>query len=165
MKNGGVVNKERFLRRAAGAAAIVALVLATNECYRQVRGVLETVNQSKADIALLKRDLYVLQVQLDNRPSSPPAVVEGNAQVAPMAFVTPAAPRITPMPDPIGPALPLPETRPQVRPKPQSSDEPKSLVSVVLMSDAKPSAPAAAGPSAKQPDTAKVDVQLIGDVK
>lgn len=158
------MNKERFLPRAAGAAAIVALVLVTNECYRHVRALLDTVNQSKADIALLKRDLYVLQVQLDNRPVSSPPAIDGAAASAPAAFVAPAAPRLTPMPEPIGPALPLPEARPAARPKPQSNDESKSLVSVVLMSDAKPS-PATAAPGAKQPDTAKVDVQLIGDAK
>lgn len=163
-QNGGVVNKERFLPRAAGAAAIVALVLVTNECYRHVRDLLDTVNRSKADIALLKRDLYVLQVQLDNRPVSSPPVVDGAAPGAPAAFVAPAAPRFMPMPEPIGPALPLPEARPAARPKPQSSDKSKSLVSVVLMSDAKPTA-AAVGAGAKQPDTAKVDVQLIGDAK
>jgi hypothetical protein len=158
------VNKERLLPRAAGAAAIVALVLVTNECYRQVRDVLDTVSHSKADIALLKRDLYVLQVQLDNRPVSSPAMVDGAAPGAPTAFVAPAPPRFTPMPEPIGPALPLPEARPAARPKPQSSEESKSLVSVVLMSEAKPS-PAAVGLGEKQPDTAKVDVQLIGDAK
>jgi len=159
------VNKERFLPRAAGAAAIVALVLVTNECYRHVRGLMDTVNQSKADIALLKRDLYVLQVQLDNRPASPSGPVDGGAAVAYTALATPSSPRITPMPEPIGPVLPLPEARPQARSKPQSGDEAKSLVSVVLMSDAKASTPAAVIPGAKQPDTAKVDVRLIGDAK
>lgn len=158
------MNKQRFWTRALGAVSIVALVLVTNEGYRQVRGLVDTVNQSKRDIALLKRDLYVLQVQLDNGavPANAPAAV-----AAPIAMSAPApAPVALPMPAPIGQRLALPDTPALPRPKPQSNDELKSMVNVVLMSDAKAVAStSSASTTAKPADGSKMDVRLVGDAK
>lgn len=144
--------------------AIVALVLVTNEGYRRVRSLIDAVAQSKHDIAQLKRDLYVLQVQLDNGPlaAKPQAAV-----AAPVVMSAPAIPAAlpVPLPVPIGPTPELPSAPTRPRPKAQSSDETKSLVNVVLMSDAK--APAAlspsSNPSAKPADGPKIDVRLIGE--
>jgi hypothetical protein len=169
--NGGVVNKESLWPRAIGAVAVIALVLVTNECYRHVRALVDAVAQSKHDIAVLKRDLYVLQVQLDNQPTNPqtPAVA---VAVAPDSMPAPTASPLTfpPMPAPIGPVLPLPDPPARPRPKLQPSDEgksveTKSLLSVVLMSDAKAIAPASPGASTKPQDGAKLDVHLIGEAK
>lgn len=155
------MNKERFWPRVGGALAIIVLVLVTNEGYRHYRGLIDAVNQSKQDIAVVKRDVYVLQVQLDNRP----ALASAPATASP-AFVASAlapAPAAYPMPAPMGQTLPLPETPTRPRPKPQAVEDQKSLVSVVLMSDAKPAAPASA--TVKLNEGPKVDVQLIGDSK
>lgn len=156
---------ERFWPRAAGALAIIALVLVTNEGYRHVRGLVDTVNQSKQDIALLKRDLYVLQVQLDNAPVTPSAkVVPTVLPVATSAPAYPVAPLGFPMPAPMGQTLTLPESTARPRPKVQMAEEPKSLVSVVLMSDEKASVtPAVAG--TKAADGPKMDVKLLGEAK
>lgn len=159
------MNKQRFWPRAAGALAIIALVLVTNEGYRRVRGLIDTVDQSKQDIALLKRDLYVLQVQLDTGAMAPAGPAIATPVTAVPASPAPAAVVATPypMPAPIGPGLALPETPARPRPKPQPSDEPKSMVNVVLLSDEKPAPAAAAG--VKSQDVAKMDVKLIGDAK
>lgn len=160
------MNKERIWPRALGAASIVALVLVTNEGYRQVRSLVDSVNQSKHDIALLKRDLYVLQVQLDNGPVTAHAPMRA-AIATPMVMNTPPLPQIAlPMPAPIGQMLGLPDTPSRPHPKPKSSDEPKSLVSVVLMNEAKPaSTPAPGASTAKPAEGPRIDVQLIGDAK
>lgn len=155
---------ERFWPRAAGALAIIALVLVTNEGYRHIRGLVDTVAQSKQDIALLKRDMYVLQVQLDNGSGIPAKVV---ATAVPMASPSPAypvAPLGLPMPAPMTQTLALPESQARPRSKTQTVDEPKSLVSVVLMSDEKASAtPAAIG--TKAAEGPKMDVKLLGEAK
>ena len=156
------MDKERIWRRAVGAVAIVALVLVTNECYRQVRAFVDQVNQSKQDIASLKRELYVLQVQLDNRPTSTP--IADQAASAPAVPVALHAPAFTPMPAPIGQTLPLPEPAPRPLPKAEPTPEPKSEMNVVLVSDAK-AAPAVGEPSVKLIDGPKVDVQLVGASK
>jgi len=160
------VKIERFWPRAAVAPAIIALVLITNEGYRHVRGLVDTVNQSKQDIALLKRDLYVLQVQLDNGPGPVP----GAAVAAPVSFATAApatsaAPAGYPMPVPGPMALPLPESpaRPRLKAA-QPTDEPKSLVSVVLMSEEKAHATLGATVT-RSADSPTMDVKLIGDAK
>lgn len=155
------MNKERFLPHAITALAIIALVVLTNEGYRHYRGLADGVSQSKQDIATLKRDLYVLQVQLDNRPTSsmpPAAFTQMGGASAPLT-----APAPYPMPAPIGPALPLPDAAPRMKPKQQAGDEQKSMVNVSLMREAK----VAAAPVAdlKASEGPKVDVQLIGDSK
>jgi hypothetical protein len=158
------VNKERLVPRVIGAVAVVALVLVTNECYRHVRALVDAVDQSKHDIAVLKRDLYVLQVQLDNQPSTPQAPAVAVAPVSmPAAIASPVT--LPPMPAPIGPMLPLPDPPARPRPKPQPSEEAKSLLSVVLMSDAKAVAPASPSASPKPQDGAKLDVHLINETK
>lgn len=159
------MNKVRFWPRALGAVSIVALVLVTNEGYRQVRGWIDALQQSKRDIALLKRDLYVLQVQLDNGPaaSATPSTV-----AAPVVMNSPAPAHVPlPIPAPIGPTLALPDAAPRPHPKPQSNDETKSMVDVVLMSDAKAPATATSGAStmAKAADGPRIDVRLVGDSK
>jgi hypothetical protein len=158
------VNKERFWPRAIGAVSVVALVLVTNEGYWQVRSLVDAVGQSKHDIAQLKRDLYVLQVQLDNGPVPAPAP----ASVPTSGIMSSAmpAPLALPLPVPMGQSLPLPEGPTRTRPKLQSNDEAKSMVSVVLMGDTKPSPGAASGaPTAKPSDGPKLDVRLIGEGK
>jgi hypothetical protein len=139
-----------------GAVAVVALVLVTNECYRHVRGLVDDVSHAQRDIAVLKRDLYVLQVQLDNRPATPAARIE---EVAPPPAFLPA-----PLPLPMRrvPAIAEEPSRPKA--EPQSNGEKKSLVSVALMSDLKgptattePGGKPAAGPT--------VNVKLIGEAK
>lgn len=156
------MDKERFLVHAKGAMAIIVLVLLTNEGYRHYRGLADSVTQSRQDIAKLQRDLYVLQVQLDNGASP------GQSAPTSAPVVTAAAPAhlsaTLPMPAPMASVLSLPEPPAQPRAKAQPSDEPKSMVSVVLMSEAK-AAPATSGASAKQAASPKVDVQLIGDSK
>jgi hypothetical protein len=152
------VNKERFLPHAVSALAIIALVVLTNEGYRHYRGIADGVSQAKRDIATLKRDLYVLQVQLDNRPAlapTPGATTQVGGFTAPVTY---------PMPAPIGPTLPLPDAAPPMRPKQQASDEQKSMVSVLLMSDAKVVAPVPVA-GVKSNDGPKIDVQLISDSK
>ncbi|MFC5550222.1 hypothetical protein [Massilia aerilata] len=156
------MNKERFWPRALGAVAIVALVLVTNEGYRRVRSLIDAVDQSKHDIAQLKRDLYVLQVQLDNGPVAAKPQVAVAAPVVMNAPTIPAALPV-PLPVPMAPTLDLPSAPARPRPKAQSSDETKSLVNVVLMSDAK--APAASSATAKPADGPKIDVRLIGESK
>jgi len=153
------VNKERLWRRAGGALAIIALVLVTNEGYRHYRGLVDAVSQSKQDIAVLKRDLYVLQVQLDNSPAS--GLTSATSTPVVVASAIAPAPAAYPMPAPMAQTLPLPETPARPRPKLQASEDQKSLVSVVLMSDAKPAAPTSVSP--KSNEGPKVDVQLIGD--
>lgn len=155
---------ERFWPRAAGAAAIVALVLVTNEGYRRVRALVNAVNQSKVDIGLLKRDLYVLQVQLDTQPTSPRGpVMVAAPEVMASAFPTPLA--FPPLPTPIGRSLGLPDAPVRQGPKPQSGDEPKSLVSVVLMGDSKAPAATALSAGTKPAEGPKINVQLLGDPK
>lgn len=158
---------ERFWPRAAGAMAIVALVLVTNEGYRRARALVDEVGQSKSDIALLKRDLYVLQVQLDTQPKSQRGPILAVApEVMSATFPTPLA--FPPLPAPMGQSLGLPDDPVRQRPKPRFGDEPKSLVSVVLMGDLKaPAAPAAPASSAgtKAPEGPKFNVRLIGDPK
>ena len=151
------MNKERFWPRLAGALTVVALVLATNEFYRHARALVDDVNQSKREIAVLKRDLDVLQVQLDNRPVVQMAPVETRA---PTPLVLPPTP--IPLPMPMGDALAMPEQPARPRAKPQASDEAKSLVSVVLISDAKA---AAAGSGSKPVEGPTMDVQLLGGSK
>lgn len=156
---------DRFWPRAAAALAIVALVLVTNEGYRHVRGLVDTVTKSKQDIALLKRDLYVLQVQLDTGSGSQTVKVMPSgirAATAAPAFSVP--PLDFPIPLPMAQTLALPESPVRPRPKPQTIDEPKSLVSVVLMSDEKAAAAPASG-GTKPADGPKMEVKLIGEVK
>lgn len=155
------MNKERFWPRVGGALAIIALVLVTNEGYRHYRSLVDAVNQSKQEIAVAKRDLYVLQVQLDNSPALASTLATATPVV--VAAATAPAPAAYPMPAPMGQTLPLPETPTRPRPKSQSVEDQKSLVSVVLMSDAKPASPASA--TVKLNEGPKVDVQLIGDSK
>lgn len=155
------MDKQRIWPRAMGAMAIVALVLVTNECYRHVRAFVDQVNQSKQDIASLKRELYVLQVQLDTRPMSAPAGEAASVLVAPVA--NPAT-VFSPMPAPIGQMLPLPEPASRPRPKAEPSAEAKNQVSVVLLGDAK-AAPAAGEAGVQLVDRPKMDVQLIGATK
>lgn len=156
------MDKQRIWPRAIGAVAIVALVLVTNECYRHVRAFVDDVNQSKQEIASLKRELYVLQVQLDNRPGSRAA--PDQLASAPVAPVAAHPPEFIPIPAPIGQTLPLPEPAPRPHSKAEPSAESKNQVSVVLLSDAK-AAPAASEPSVKLLDGPKLDVQLIGAAK
>lgn len=158
------MNRERFWPRAVGAVAIVALVLVTNEGYRRVRSLVDAVDQSKHDIAQLKRDLYVLQVQLDNGPVAAKPQV---AVAAPGVMNAPAIPAAlpVPLPVPMGPTLDLPSGPARPRPKAQSSDETKSLMNVVLMSDAKAPAASSTSPTAKPADGPKIDVRLIGESK
>jgi hypothetical protein len=156
---------DRFWPRAAAALAIVALVLVTNEGYRHVRGLVDTVTKSKQDIALLKRDLYVLQVQLDTGPVSAPAKAQPSGMpVAQAAPAFSAAPLDFPIPLPMAQTLALPENPVRPRPKAQTIDEPKSLVSVVLMSDEKATAAPASG-GTKPADGPKMEVKLIGEAK
>jgi hypothetical protein len=159
---------DRFWPRAAAALAIIALLLVTNEGYRRMRGLVDTVARSKQDIALLKRDLYVLQVQLDTgsggqtakvMPSGIPAAA---AATAAPAFSVP--PLDFPIPSPMAQTVALPESPVRPRPKVQTIDEPKSLVSVVLMSDEKAAAAPASG-GTKQADGPKMEVKLIGEAK
>lgn len=151
------MNKERFWPRLAGAFAVVALVLATNEFYRHARALVDDVKQSKREVAMLKRDLNVLQVQLDNWPV---VQMAPDATRAPTPMVLPPAP--IPLPLPMANALAMPEQPARPRAKPQASDEPKSLVSVVLISDAKA---AAAGSGSKPVEGPTMDVQLLGGSK
>lgn len=156
---------DRFWPRVAAALAIVALVLVTNEGYRRVRGLVDTVAKATQDIALLKRDLYVLQVQLDSgsgsqtvkvMPSGMPAATAAPAfSVPPLDFPIPLPMAQTPAP---------PENPVRPRPKTQAIDEPKSLVSVVLMSDEKAAAAPASG-GMKPADSPKMEVKLIGEAK
>ena len=156
---------ERFWPRSAGALAIIALVLMTNEGYRHVRGLVDAVNTSTQDIAVLKREVYVLQVQLDNAPSI--GSTKAIATAVPVATAAPAwsvAPLDFPMPVPMAQTLALPESPARPRQKPQAANEPKTLVSVVLLSDEKAaSTPLSAG--TKSADGPKMDVKLIGDAK
>ena len=158
------MNKERFWPRALGTLSIVALVLVTNEGYRHVRSLVDAVNQSKNDIAVLKRDLYVLQVQLDHAPVAASTHATG---ATPVLMNLPApTPVALPMPAPIGhtPALPAGPTRPPA--KLQSNDDTKSMLNVVLMSDAKLPATSPASPgTAKPAEASRIDVKLVGDPK
>ena len=156
---------DRFWPRAAVALAIIVLVLVTNEGYRHVRGLVDTVTKSKQDIELLKRDLYVLQVQLDTGPGGPPLKVLPSAM--PVALAAPAfsaAPLDFPIPLPMAQALAMPESPARPRLKAQTIDEPKSLVSVVLMGDEKAAAAPASG-GTKQADGPKMEVKLIGEAR
>jgi hypothetical protein len=126
-----------------------------------VRAFVDGVNHSKQEIASLKRELYVLQVQLDTRPGS--AMVPDQVASMPAVPVAAQSPTFTPMPVPIGPTLALPDPPPRPRPKVEASAEPKDQINVVLMSDAK--ATAASEPSVKLLDGPKMDVQLIGASK
>jgi hypothetical protein len=157
----------RLWPRAVGALAIVVLVLLTNEGYRQLRGLIDSVDQSKKDIASLKRDLYVLQVQVDNSPVPSPGPVTAPAPEGVHYSFPSAVPTTYPMPIPIGKVLPLPEASEGPKATPQKPEEPKSLVSVVLMKDEKaiPTGAAAAAAGAKSVDGPKMDVKLIGDSK
>ena len=162
------MNKERLMRRAAGALAVVALVLVTNEGYRHVRAFVDDVAQAKQQIASLKREVYVLQMQLDTRPTGSPVLAVPNAVSEPLSVPPPVAVTTLPIPGPIGPALALPESPARHRAKAQSSsaesDDQKSQVSVVLMSDPKPASTPSVQ-SAKSPDESKMDVKLVGDAK
>lgn len=149
--------KERFWPRLAGAVAVVVLVLGTNEFYRHARALVDDVSQSKREIAILKRNLDVLQVQLDNRPVVQLAPAE---RPAPAPLVFPSAP--IPLPMPMGGALAMPEQPARARAKPPASDEPNSLVSVVLIGDA---TAAAAGSGSKPIVAPTMDVQLVGNSK
>jgi heme exporter protein D len=155
-------SKKGFFLWMASAVAIVVLVQVSNEGYWRVRALVETVKQSKHDIEVLKREIYVLQVQLDN-PTRPTRSPEGIAMPTVITAAAPA-PVAIPMPSPMAQALPLPDQPAKPRAKMQSSEEGKSLVNVVLMSEQKP-AQAAPGGGAKSPEGPKIDVQLIGDSK
>ena len=159
---------ERIWPPTAAAVAIIALVVATNEGYRKVRVLVDTVAQSKRDVEQLKHDLYVLQTQLDNGPG--PA---GSSQVRDVPTVFPViapapihpAPMVAlPMPAPMGTALSRPEAIAHPRARASTAEEPKSLVNVLLMSDVKASA-LEPGSGAKMPEGPKIDVHLIGDSK
>lgn len=158
---------DRLWPRVAAAVGIIALVLVTNEGYRHVRSLVDTVSKSKQDIAVLKRDLYVLQVQLDNGPGVSPGKVSSAAvpfSIAAPAPASPVGPYEFPLPPPMAPTLGVAESPVRARPKVQTIDEPKSLVSVVLMSDEKAAAaPVSSG--TKQPDGPKMEVKLIGEAK
>lgn len=162
------MNIKRFLPHVASAVAIIALVLVTNESYRHVRGLLDVINQSKQDLAQLKRDVYVLQVQLDTQPTSP--LVPQSSPSIPAPFPT----AFSMMPSPIGQVLPLPDTltRPGVK-QPTDVDS-KSLMSVILMNELKSQSPAASASASastskisptKTSDGPRLEVQLIGDTK
>jgi hypothetical protein len=159
---------DRFWPRVAAALAIVALVLVTNEGYRRVRGLVDTLAKATQDIALLKRDLYVLQVQLDTGSGSQTVKVMPSGM--PAATAAPAAPAFSvppldfPIPLPMAQTPALPENPVRPRPKAQAIDEPKSLVSVVLMSDEKAAAAPASG-GIKPADSPKMEVKLIGEAK
>jgi len=71
---------------------------------------------------------------------------------------------LPPLPPPLGSAT-LSELPSRVRPKPQQSDEPKSLLNVALLADDKPSTLVAVGAVGKAADKPKIDVQLLGDSK
>lgn len=154
------MNKERIWPRAVGAVSIVALVLVTNEGYRHLRGLVDNVAQSKHDIAQLQREINVLQVQLDNRP----AVQTAAAAVAPALSASSAGYSFPPLPPPLG-VTSLSEPPARLRPKPQQSDEPKSLLNVALMADDKSSTVATVGAAGKPAEKAKMDVQLLGESK
>lgn len=162
------MNIKRFLPHVASAIAIISLVLVTNESYRHVRGLLDVVNQSKQDLAQLKRDVYVLQVQLDTQPTSP--LVPQSSPSIPAPFPT----AFSMMPSPIGQVLPLPDTLPRPGAKQPTDVDSKSLMSVTLMNELKSQSPAASASAAastskisptKTPDGPRLDVQLIGDAK
>lgn len=162
------MNIKRFLPHVASAIAIVALVLVTNESYRHVRGLLDVVNQSKQDLAQLKRDVYVLQVQLDTQPTSSP--VAQSSPSIPAPFPT----AFSMMPTPIGQVLPLPDTLPRPGAKQPTDVGSKSIMSVTLMNELKSQSPAASASASastsktsltKTPDGPRLDVQLIGDAK
>lgn len=151
------MNKERLKRHALRALAIVALVLVTNEGYRHARALWDNVNQSKTDIAKIKRDLYVLQVQLDNQP----APIRTLGTTSPM-----------PLPFPLMPSVMSQETlgvesTPKSQTKSPTGVEPKSLINVSLMSDPKLSTPgqSASVVNPKPLEGVKINVQLIGDSK
>ena len=163
------MNKTGFWPRAAAGAAIVALVLLTNEGYRQVRTLVDTVTQSEREIAQFKRDLYVLQVQIDSGPITAATSAMSEAPVAVPTFA-PSPPPVRaallalPMPSPIGLTRAALEVPAQPRTKPQPEDENKSLMKVVLMSEAKTTTVAQAS-VAQAPEGPKMDVHLIGDLK
>jgi hypothetical protein len=139
-----------------GAVAVVALVLVTNECYRHVRGLVDDVSHSKRDIAVLQRELYVLQVQLDNRPAAPAARID---EVAPAPVMLPP-----PLPLPMRHVPAIADGQSHPKAEPQANVEKKSLVSVALMTDAK-GTPGTAEPGVKPPAGPTVDVKLIGEAK
>lgn len=149
------MNKERVMRQVLGALAIVVLVLVTNEGYRHVRGLVDSVNQSKTDIAQLKRDVYVLQVQLDNQPVAGRSTANLSTTSVPLPMPFPM------MPAQVGQLDTIAET-----PKKQNAVAPKSLMNVELMSDEKsPPGPTSSRVEAKAKNEPKISVQLIGDAK
>lgn len=155
------MNKERFKGHALRALAIVALVLATNEGYRHARALWDNVNQSKTDIAQIKRDLYVLQVQLDNQPSPIRALGTNSPGPIPLPLPFPMMPSAT------GQEPSSTDAAPKSQAKSPAGIEPKSLINVSLMSDPKFSTPSqpASVVNSKSLDDPKINVQLIGDSK
>ena len=153
------MNKERFKRHALRALAIVALVLVTNEGYRHARALWDNVNQSKTEIAKIKRDLYVLQIQLDNQPGPIRTLGTNSPGLVPLPFPM--------MPSVIGQEPSATETAPKSQTKSPAGVEPKSLINVSLMSDPKLSTPSqpASVVNSKPLGGPKINVQLIGDSK
>lgn len=153
------MNKERLKRHALRALAIIALVLVTNEGYRHARALWDNVNQSKTDIAKIKRDLYVLQVQLDNQPA--PIRTLGTTSPVPMPLPFPMMPSV------MGQETSGVDPTPKSQTKSPTGVEPKSLINVSLMGDPKLSTPgqSASVANPKPLEGVKINVQLIGDSK
>lgn len=149
------MNKERVMRRVAWALAVVALVVVTNEGYRRVRSLIDSVSKSEADIAQIKRDVYVLQVQLDNQPVAGRMAANMSTAAVPL-----------PMPFPM---MPAPAGQPDVvedTPKKKATVAPKSQMSVELISTEKTSPePSSPRVETKAKNESKMSVQLIGDSK
>lgn len=150
------MSKSDWRSQALFGVAILAVVFVSNECYRYVRSVIDTISSLQASVSTLSRDVQVLNQSISGQVKAPAGLVSNPVMDNALALPLP----------PVPPPLRVPATSshsgvPEVRVDAKKQATEDGMMNVALRSETKNNTAATdatdkPAPAKQQPVTVKL---------